>query len=306
MLSGFGDSIIPHLNTFKDKNEARNKMIEAKIKMEERWNAFDSSHRFGAVCIVIFKQLIPLAMLIFVLLPIFEHNKIILAVVSLFIMICIRGIRGFRLKTKQMEERFKYNLSDNTDQAEHKTITKEIKEELKKQSIHIERIEVPVTYANVGKTLGELSFRRTTGISIVSIIRGNTIVNIPDRHTRLFPFDKVVVVGSDEEVQNFATMLETNAPKEVPTIDVNKYRVELFQYELESGNSIIGKTIRSLDVQKKTDCLITSIERAGEMLVKFSADFELKENDILWLAGEKEKILKFEQSLLSSPKNFAY
>ncbi|MCL2039815.1 MAG: cation:proton antiporter [Bacteroidetes bacterium] len=273
--------------------------------IKKKWNAFSSKHRFGAVCIITIKHLIPLGIITYILQPFFIDNILMLFAVSLAITFVIRSFaRRLIPKTKKMEEQFKYNLSDNTDQ--DKTITKEIKEELQKQSIHIEKIEVPVNYANIGKTLGELNFRSATGVSIVSIIRGNKIINIPDRHTHLFPFDKVIIVGSDEEVQNFANMLEKNDVKESATIDVNKYRVELFQYELQAENPIIGKTIRSLDVQNKTDCLITSIERNDNMLVKFSADFELKQNDILWIAGEKEKVLNFEKSLLDTKKHFAY
>ncbi len=284
----------------------KTKIDKRRTEIKEKWDAFNSSHRFGAICIIAVKHLIPLAMVIYILYPFLIDNLLLLSLISLAITIIIRSFAKLLIpKTKKMEAQFKYNLSDNTDPNEHKTITKEIKEELKKQSIHIERIEVPVNYANVGKTLGELNFRKTTGVSIVSIIRGDKIINIPDRHTHLFPFDKVIIVGTDEEVQNFATILEKNDIKE-DTAAVSNYRVELYQYELEEANPIIGKTIRSLDVQKKTGCLITSIEREGSMLVKFSADFEFKQNDILWLAGEKEKILHFEESLLSNKKIFVY
>ena len=93
-------------------------------------------------------------------------------------------------------------------------------------------------------------------------------------------------------------MLEKSQTQVDPTFDVINYRVELYQYEIEEGNPIIGHTIRDLNFQKKTDCLITSIERSGKMLVKFSADFEFNQGDILWLAGEKKKIECVEESLL--------
>ena len=277
--------------------------IIGRIEAKERWDAFNSSHRFGAVCFIILKHFIPIVMLIIVLYPIFENSIITLVLISLLITVCIKGIRIFQPKTKRMEERFKYNLSDtNAEVNEDKTtITKEINEELRKQSIHIERIEVPTNYENIGKTLGELNFRNATGVSIVSIIRGNEIINIPGRHTQLFPFDKVIIVGSDEEVQNFMTMLENKSSEKDTNIDVNvnDYRVELCQYELDEESHIIGKTIKESGFQEKTGCLITSIERDKTMLVKFSSDLEFKVNDILWVAGEKHKILNLKKTLLN-------
>jgi CPA2 family monovalent cation:H+ antiporter-2 len=277
-----------------------------KSDAKEKWSVLSSSYRFGIICLFVVKHLIPLAMIISILLPIFPDNIPILCIISLFIAIVIKLITGFRHQTKKMEKRFKDNLSDKS--VDNKTFTKEVKEELKKKSIHIERIEVPPNYSNIGKTLGELNFRNRTGISIVSIIRGNKIINIPDRHTQLFPFDKVVIVGSDEEVQNFMIMLEKSHIEEDTEVDIYKYRVELYQYELEVGNQIIGRTIRSLDMQKQTGCLITGIERKGIMIVKFSADFEFKQHDILWIAGEKQKILNFETAIFNTNniKQFTY
>jgi CPA2 family monovalent cation:H+ antiporter-2 len=310
--------------------EVKTIAMEERKEVMEKWNAFDSSHRFGAVCIIVVKQLIPMIMFMIVLSPIFHFKDDFLTsfFASLLITIFIRGIRSFRYGTRKIEERFKYNLSDKIDTTvptvnavpaanssnhphhnhpdHHKILSNEIKEELRKRSIHIERVEVPINYPSIGKTLGDLNFRNTTGVSIVSIIRGEEVINIPDRQTKLFPFDTMIIVGSDEEIQYFTSIFEKKQIEKPVSIDATNYRVELSQYVIEAGNSLIDNTIANLHIQKKTNCLITSIERDGTMITKFSGDFKFKQNDILWVAGEKQKILDFESALFSNEKNFIY
>jgi len=41
-------------------------------------------------------------------------------------------------------------------------------------------------------------------------------------------------------------------------------------------------------------CINVGIDRDGGALTKFSVDTTLPEGDILWLAGEKDKLNKFE------------
>ena len=267
-----------------------------KDNVKEKRSDFNTSHQFGIMGLVLLKHILPFMMTLVVLLPILQNQPIIWVTVALAITIIIKFITVFKDKIKKMEERFRYNLSDKSVYG--KALPKEIRELLRRRSIHIERVEIPANYANIGKTLGELNFRNAVGVSIVSIIRGGKIINIPSGHTRLYPFDKLVVAGPAEEIQKFIKIFEKYSTVEHSNVDVHNYRVELSQYELVAGNPWIGRTIRDIEFQKKTNCLITSIERKGKMIVKFSADFELKQNDILWLAGEKQKILDFESALL--------
>ena len=101
----------------------------------------------------------------------------------------------------------KENYADNdiNDKAFRETIQKE----LAKKSITVDRMKIPQNFAHIGKSIKEIDFRSRTGISVVSIIRGEEVINIPDGNTRIFPFDEYVVVGSEEQIQVFMNLLAT-------------------------------------------------------------------------------------------------
>ena len=60
----------------------------------------------------------------------------------------------------------------------------------------------------MGKTLKELNFRQKCNVNIVTIIRGSKRINIPGGNERLYPFDKLVVVGADDDLAHFRQYIE--------------------------------------------------------------------------------------------------
>ena len=166
------------------------------------------------------------------------------------------------------------------------------------KNIHIEKISVPQNSPRVGKTLSELNFKQSTGVDIVSIIRGDERINIPDGNIRLYPFDKLVVAGTDEELQKLITALDEKQKEYDNQEHVNiAQQIVVSQYELEENSPLIGILIKNSGIKDKTDCMIISIDREGEAMASFGADTVLQIGDVLWLAGEKEKLEKFEENI---------
>ena len=50
--------------------------------------------------------------------------------------------------------------------------------------------------------------RQQYGINVVSIIRGEQQINIPKGEERLYPFDKIIIVGTDEELDIFQGIMQ--------------------------------------------------------------------------------------------------
>ena len=46
------------------------------------------------------------------------------------------------------------------------------------------------------------------GVHVVSILRGRKRINIPGASVRVFPEDKIQVIGTDEELNQFGTEME--------------------------------------------------------------------------------------------------
>ena len=61
---------------------------------------------------------------------------------------------------------------------------------------------------------------------------------------------------------------------------------------------IAGKTLKELDLVKRTGCIIAAIVRNGEVIVP-KADLELKKGDVVFIIGSEEGLKKLEEMIWS-------
>src|SRR5574337_458588 len=62
------------------------------------------------------------------------------------------------------------------------------------------------TLAN--KKIEELDIRKKTGVTITTIIRGETVIPNPSSSEIIKPQDTIIVIGSNEQINNFLTTFE--------------------------------------------------------------------------------------------------
>ncbi|SHG13088.1 cation:proton antiporter [Dysgonomonas macrotermitis] len=260
----------------------------------------DSNFNKGAlIALETLRIALCVVLILMVLIPLFPRATGILLLVSGAIATFLIFSNGFKSQSQRMEKQFFRNLNDKelTEESQ-KAVEKNAKTKLLSKNIHIEKIDVPQNSPRVGKTLAELNFKQSTGVDIVSIVRGDQRINIPDGNVRLYPFDRLVVAGTDEELQDLITALdEKNNKEHQPESATVNGQIVVSQYELEEGCPLIGKLIKESKIKDKADCMIISIDRDGEAMVSFGADTVLQVGDVLWLAGEKEKLEKFEDNI---------
>ena len=60
----------------------------------------------------------------------------------------------------------------------------------------------------IGKSLGELSFGQNFGVNVVAITRGDLNIYIPKSSEHIYPQDKLTVVGTDTQLQEFRNRIE--------------------------------------------------------------------------------------------------
>lgn len=149
------------------------------------------------------------------------------------------------------------------------------------KNIHIEEIEVSPNSLSIGKTLAELNYRQITGVNIISIIRGNKKINIPDGKTYLYPHDKIVICSSDDEIMRFVESVENWNNEEIEVSDTEQHHISLSQYPIAEGSIMINKSIARLSVREQTECLVIGIDRGNESITNFSTGFVFHENDVV-------------------------
>lgn len=143
-----------------------------------------------------------------------------------------------------------------------------------------------------------MNFKQKTGVNIVRIVRGNIKNNIPTGSDCLYPFDKIVVVGSDDELQKFALMIEE---KHKTAANAQEYeediQIEMSQYVVTVNSPLVGKSLRDTQIREKTECMVIGIDRDGHSIADFSADTVFEVDDVLWLAGEPDKLSEFDKNI---------
>ncbi|MDR1201389.1 MAG: cation:proton antiporter [Tannerellaceae bacterium] len=275
-------------------------IIMKKNRSTEFKNLWQDNHfnRGALISLIVFRIGIGCALIMMVLVPLFPSYTLWMVIVSMIVIAFVIYSQGFKNQSIRMEARFLENLH-------HKQLVEEksapihplVANTLLSKDVHLEEINVSPISPKVGKTLGELDFRKRLGLNIVTIIRGNKKINIPDGNEHIYPYDKLIVAGSDENIRKFTQQIADRNEVAVNE-DEPEHHVILSQYVVEPGSPMINKTIQELNIQKKTECMIINIERDDHSMITVSPTCILKEGDTLLLAGEWEKLNSFEANLL--------
>ena len=140
--------------------------------------------------------------------------------------------------------------------------------------------------------LKELDFRNKCGVNVVTIIRGEQRINIPGGEERLFPFDKLIVVGTDTELESFLQYTEERYRQNQSVLQKEELKeVNMEQFVINQGSDLIGRSIRESGIRDKSACLVIGIERGVSSIMNPSPSTVFEEGDIVWIVGERDKMI---------------
>lgn len=192
-----------------------------------------------------------------------------------------------------LERRFLRNFMAREQEKERKApIKQRFVSHLLAKDLHMADFEVRPESPSVGKTLKELNFRQTCGISVVTIVRGEQRINIPGGAEQLFPYDKIVVVGTDTELEVFRIYVESRVKARKAVLDVEGSReVSMEQFVVESDSVLKGRSILESGIRDRTACLVIGIERGTSSIMNPSPSTIFEEGDVVCVVGERDKLL---------------
>lgn len=157
------------------------------------------------------------------------------------------------------------------------------------RDLHMADFEIPPESLWIGKTLAELALKTIFGVHVVAIFRGNICLNIPGGKERLYPADRIQVIGSDEQLLKFGSYLNQQiAPAE--DSDLSQSEVTLKQFIIDGDSVFRGKTIGQSGIREQYKCLIVGLERGETSLRNPAADTVFEEGDLVWIVGERSHI----------------
>ncbi|MFT3737593.1 MAG: cation:proton antiporter [Breznakibacter sp.] len=194
---------------------------------------------------------------------------------------------------QRLHDRFLFNLNTKESLTEKSSSPEHLVSgfNLSPWDAHIVELEVGPHADYIGKTLEELSWREKFGVNITYIKRGEELLYAPTRHKRLYPFDRVGIIATDEQLHLFNPIFEALDKK-----DGNTYAREDIAIQkilVNEHNKLKGFSIRDSGIREKTNGLIIGIERNHERILNPVSTTIFEWGDIVWVVGERGKIKNF-------------
>lgn len=141
----------------------------------------------------------------------------------------------------------------------------------------------------VGLTLLESKIKETYNVTVALVERGESKHLAPDRGLILMPFDKLYLIGTDEQVNKLGIELEASVYKDGEST-AESYRLRSLR--VTESSPFANKTIRESTIREKTSGLIVGIERHGERIISPDSSMQILVDDVLWIVGDYDKINK--------------
>ena len=161
---------------------------------------------------------------------------------------------------------------------EARRLEKERRGEYPELSTCIFRVANPVIF---GRSLAQLNVRAMTG-AVISRLKHDGQISIPTAQTVLHEGDYLQAVGSEEALNQLASLVGTREEGELPLQDTHEI-VSL----LLTNKEMINKQLGDLNLMRNFNCTVTRVRRSGIDLSP-SPELALKFGDKLMVVGEKE------------------
>lgn len=252
------------------------------------WND-NHVNRGPLVSTIVLRVVISALFVTFVIARLFKASVGLMFGVALLLVILMILSRRLKRQSILIERKFFQNLRSRDRRAEYLGEKKpEYAGRLLSRDLHLADFEIPGESGWAGKTLLELSLGKKYGVHVASILRGKRRINIPGGTVRLFPMDKIQVIGTDEQLSRFAEEMIRVSSMDVDVIE--KSEMTLKQFIIDSGSVFLGRTIRESGIREKYHCLIAGVERGNAELMTPDVNVPFEEGDVVWVVGEKEDV----------------
>ncbi len=192
----------------------------------------------------------------------------------------------FRQRLQKFYHRIEHRFLSNLNEKE-KAATQN--QSLSPWDAHISRIIISTSSSLIGKTLQELQLREQYGVNIAFVERGNRVIYAPGAMEKLFPYDEIGVIGTDIQLQQFSSEVESmNEPP--PGSEADGENISLVKIVVDEHNGLTGQSIKQSGIREKTNGLVVGIERNGQRILNPVSDTAFEWEDVVWLVGDRLKI----------------
>ncbi len=258
------------------------------VEFRKLWRE-NKMNRAPLVFTIIVRFMVAMAFIFYICNYLTRFTNALMIVIAIVVVTLMILSRHLKKRSIRMERMFIQNLHSREIKAQVYGHKRPLYEgHLLDRDIHIADFEVPEGSLWAGKTLSELQLRSRFGVNVSSVLRGRQRINIPNGDDRIFPGDKIQVIGSDDQLTSFSNALKNDLLAEDP--DIEKREMKLRQLVISDRGQFFGKTLSESGIRDKFDCMVVGMEKGEETLSMLSPSHQFQKEDTIWVVGEKEKL----------------
>ena len=220
----------------------------------------------------------------------FRTTSWLIIFVSLTIIVFLVGAHKNFKAHRILERKFLSNLNQKEEHERQKyPLRTSFNSKLSNEDIHLAVIVVSPDSPFIGQTLKEIDPLNNYNINIAKIVRGHREIYFPKGGDFIYPSDRIAVIGTDEQVAIFTKIMEV---QDVDVTLTKKSEIELSSFVVTDNSPVLGKSLDDSGF-RYSGCLIIKVDRDKETFINPDFSFIFQQDDLVWIAGEKEKIQDF-------------
>lgn len=180
----------------------------------------------------------------------------------------------------RLEKHFMDNLNKRQKQASF------IIPEVLQQNFHLEKVTVSPLSRIVGKQLKDTVFRSEFKVSVVCIERGKNTYDLPDKDMAFYPYDKVTLVGSDENINKVKQIIEIEDTELIH--ERHEHNMNLHSVKISEKSPICHVSLVNSMFKDKYDAMVIAIQRGNNFILSPSASTVFASNDVIWFVSSNQ------------------
>ena len=138
-------------------------------------------------------------------------------------------------------------------------------------------------HQDINYSLHSFPTRRSSDLRIY---RGNLVIDLPQKIDYIFPWDKLLLLGTDKQILDFRELSESKICNITGVEDI-----ELFQVTINQNSPLIGLHANISDVRNSYEVLVIGLERANDNIyIRPTSANVFEKGDTLWVVGTKDKV----------------
>jgi len=243
-----------------------------------RLHASASFYDVPLVAMRIIRYLIALFFIVYFMSLVYDTTIGWISGFACFLLILLLASRKVAATYRRMEDKFINNLNirENTRLGVNNNLVSDM---------HQAYIEVGPYCPFVGDRLMDSGLRSDYGVSVSSIQRGDLLLPLPTKETRIFPGDILGVIGNDDQIKKLNDDIERDEAA-FKRVQVYPPKVELSSIRLTETSPVIDRPLSESDIRGKYYSMIVKVQRGDGEFIQPTPDFVPCADDVVWVVGD--------------------